>query len=124
MKTYGSLATAPKTKSGKRRVTRKVIRRKGLPVREKLLYLGTILVFVLISSFVLSRHVELLEIHYNIQKMEQQIAELEGENSSLESQVRKLSEPDRIREQAERLGMSYDGNRVKVKSKTGETNEP
>lgn len=117
MKTYGNLAAAPQTKRETRTVSRRVIRKKGLPVKEKLLYLGTIVVFFLITSGVLSQQATLTELDYEIQLKEDQIVQLESEMATLEDQAKDLLKPDRIIRIAEKLGMSYDPNRIRTSEK-------
>lgn len=112
MRTYGNLAAVPKTRPRTRRVTRKVIRKTGLPVKEKLLYLGTVIAFVLLTSWVLSQQAEFAKINYRIQEMEKQTAQLEAEITTLEAEEKKLLEPARIKRIAEEQGMSFNPARI------------
>jgi len=118
VKTYGNLATVPKPKPRTRRVTRKVIRKKGLPVKEKLLYLCTVIVFVLITSWVLSQQAKMAEINYEIQKVEEQVVQMEDHITTLESKEKELLEPERIKRMARERGLVFDPSRIR--SATGE----
>lgn len=114
MRTYGNLATASKPKTRTRQVKRKVVHKKGLPIREKLLYLGTIILFVLMTSAMLSNQARLTEINVEIQQTEQQTTQVEAEIANLEAEVRKLREPERIKRMARELGMELHPQNVRT----------
>lgn len=113
MKIYGNLAVIPQKKPSTRPVRRKVIRKKGLPVKEKLLYLGTVIVFVVLTSFVLSQQAQLAELNYEIQQKEKQVAQVETAMTDLEDEVKDLLKPERIKRMAESRGFSYDPERIR-----------
>lgn len=112
MKTYGNLATIPKTRPKTQRVSRKVIRRKGLPIKEKLLYLGTVIVFVLITSGVLSQQAELSKINYEIQQTESRINQVKAEITTLEAEEKELLDPERIKKIAAEKGLAFNPDRI------------
>lgn len=112
VKTFGNLATAPKTRPKTRQVTRKVVRKKALPVKEKLLYLATVIVFVIITSVVLSQQAELMEINYEIQETEQRINQLNAEIATLEAEEKELLDPERIKKIAGEKGLVFNPDRI------------
>lgn len=114
MKTYGNLATVPKPKTRTRQIKRKIVHKKGLPVKEKLLYLGTVILFVLVTSVVLSNQAKLTEINVEIQQLEQQMTQVEADIVNLEAEARKLRDPERIKRMARELGMELHPQNVRT----------
>lgn len=104
---HGSLAV--EQKSGQRvkiKETKKVVSRsKTLPVQEKLLYLFTVVVCVLVAGVIIWRYAQIYEMNTRIQDVEKQIRLLEAENSALKHKVEALSQPERMLKEAESLGM-------------------
>lgn len=115
MRTYGNLATAPQTKPQVKPKTKsvKTVRKKGLPAKEKLLYLGTIIVFVLVTSWVIANDATLSKLHYDRQQLEQNTTQLVHDNAELEREIKTLTSPDRIRQFAVEQGMTRDLERIK-----------
>jgi cell division protein FtsL len=86
--------------------TRRVVRRKKtIPTQEKLLYLFTIIVCVIVAGLVIFRYAEIYEVNAKLQQMEQQIQSLKGENSTLELEVNLLQDPKRLIDKAKQLGL-------------------
>jgi len=105
---HGSLAV--EQKSGQKKVsikeTKKVVyRSKSLPVQEKLLYLFTVLVCVAVASLIIWRYAQIYEMNSKILRLETDIQKLQAENGLLKRKVDGLSSPDRLRQEAIRLGM-------------------
>jgi cell division protein FtsL len=104
---HGSLAVEQKT--GQKvtvKETKKVVyRNKSLPVQEKLLYLFTMLVCVVVASLIIWRYAQIYEMNTKILKLETDIQMLQAENSVLKHKVESLSTPDRLRQEAQKLGM-------------------
>jgi cell division protein FtsL len=104
---HGNLAV--EQKSGQRvkiKETKKVVSRgKTLPVQEKLLYLFTVVVCVLVAGVIIWRYAQIYELNTRIQEVEKQIRLLEAENSALKHKVEALSQPERLLKEAQNLGM-------------------
>jgi cell division protein FtsL len=77
----------------------------GLTSGEKLVYLMSVVVCVVIASLVLSRHAMLTEINMEVQKLEREAAELTESNRQLSTEVDSLGSGERIRQFAEEKGM-------------------
>ncbi|QHT60342.1 cell division initiation protein [Paenibacillus lycopersici] len=118
----GNLAMQPKRKPERQpsyRETKKVVtRRKPIPVQEKLLYLFTILVCVVVAGVIIFRYAQ-------IYQMEQEIATLSAKQTKLEEQIATLTtqkeianDPKTLMEKAKEQGMvkadEKDDNSVKV----------
>ena len=103
----GNLAVSHKKKpqaayAEKKRVVR---RKRPIPTQEKLLYLFTIIVCVIMAGLVLFRYAQVYEVNARLQQMDQQIQQLESENSTLELQVNLLQDPKRLIDKAKQLGL-------------------
>lgn len=86
--------------------TRRIVKRKkAIPTQEKLLYLFTIIVCVLVAGLVIFRYAQIYEVNAKIQQMEQQIGQLESENGTLELEVNLLQNPKRLIDKAKQLGL-------------------
>ena len=107
---YGNLAVKPKRREQDQYVIRetrkKVVRRKSIPVAEKMLYLMTVLVAVVIASFIIFRYADIYDINLNIKNVNNEMQSMEIQIQQLERQVQALSTPSRIRQFAEAQGMS------------------
>ncbi len=84
---------------------RKVKRKKTIPTKEKLLYLFTVAVCVMIAGFIILRYAQIYEINANLQQIEKEIRAIESENSTLLLEVNKLSNPERLAEKAKLQGL-------------------
>lgn len=81
-----------------------VVRKHTVPAREKLLYLFTIIVCVIIAGMIIFRYAHVYEMNTQIQHIEKEIERLEMENKALVLSVRKLQEPNRLYEIGTQLG--------------------
>lgn len=104
---HGNLAVEQKTghKVSVKETKKVVYRNKTLPVQEKLLYLFILLVSVVVASLIIWRYAQIYEMNTKILDMETKIQNLQAENSILKKKVDSLSAPDRLREEALKLGM-------------------
>jgi|GEM_PF-169359 len=107
----GNLALDPK-KSRKqppkvkyKETTKVVYRAKSLPVREKLLYLFTVLLIVFLAGVVIYRVTAIYQMNTDLLKIQKDIREVQAENSALKQEVEKLQSPDRLKEEAKRLAL-------------------
>lgn len=97
--------------------TRKVVYRTSrLPVQEKLLYLFTVLVCVIVAGIVIWRYAQIYQINTRIHNVEKQIVQLEAENSALKEKISKMSDPDQLRNDIQKFGLTdiNDRNLVRV----------
>lgn len=108
---HGNLAMKPERRPDRgghieeRRKT--VIRRKSLPVQEKLLYLFTIVVCVIAASVIIFRYAQIYQMNLEIRQLTQRYEQLNLQIKELERKVETLSDPNEITEKAIQLGMVY-----------------
>lgn len=107
----GNLALQPKRKENEheevyRETKRVVVKRKSLPVGEKLLYLFTILLCVLVAGVIIFRYTQIYDMNMNMKKLNTQYQTLKVETEEMKRQVEMLSDPERIRKMAETQGMA------------------
>ncbi|MDQ6418974.1 cell division protein FtsL [Paenibacillus sp. LHD-117] len=111
----GNLALQPKRKTKQEPVIREtkklVIKRKSLPVQEKLLYLFTVLICVVVAGVIIFRYAQIYDMNLQINRMNTEYQTMNIELEELKKQVEMLSNPERIRKMAETQGMvnSLDG---------------
>lgn len=125
---YGNLAMKPKRKEQEeyliRETKKKIVRKKPIPVGEKLLYLVAVIVGVIISGIIIFRYAEIYNMNLQTKQINSQIQTMTVEVQQLQREVQALSDPERIRQFAESQGMisSLDtGIIVKKSSATNET---
>jgi cell division protein FtsL len=86
--------------------TKTVMKRTTIPATEKLLYLFSIMIFVVISGVLISRVAESYENNYKMQEVKAQMESLTEQNKQLQLQISELSAPERITRIAKQeLGM-------------------
>lgn len=108
----GNLALDPKRKpsSGQRvkikETTKVVYRNSSLPAQEKMLYLFTVVLCVIVAGVIIWRFAAIYQMNANILKMQGEIREIQAQNSALKQEVEKLQSPDRLKEEAVRLGFN------------------
>ncbi|MDG0793270.1 cell division protein FtsL [Cohnella ginsengisoli] len=90
-------AAAPQTASQ--------VRRKSIPVGEKLLYLLTVFVCVAIAGLILYRNAGLYEMNRNIQKITSEYETSADQSKELQREVDKLRDPARIEKLAAEQGL-------------------
>lgn len=104
----GNLALQPKRKPQQqviRETKRVVVKRKSLPVQEKLLYLFTVLICVVVAGIIIFRYAQIYDMSLQIKKMNTEHQMMNVELGELKKQVEMLSDPERIRKIAETQGM-------------------
>lgn len=94
-----SRGTAPKS------VAKKVYKTKGLPGREKLLWLSGAVLCCAIAGVYQFGVASTYEINSQIVKAESEIRQLEEENASLKNEIAKLQKPERLIESGIQLGL-------------------
>lgn len=111
MRYYGNLAVReerqPEQKKQQRTAapqTASQVRRKSIPVGEKLLYLLTVFVFVGVAGLILYRNAGLYEMNRNIQKITNEYETSADQSKELQREVDKLRDPARINDLATKLG--------------------
>ncbi|MBP3964238.1 cell division initiation protein [Paenibacillus lignilyticus] len=121
----GNLALQPKRKPEQRpqfRETKKVvIKRKSLPVQEKLLYMFTILVCVIVAGVVIFRYAQIYQMELQIKQLTKQHEQLTEQVAFLTSEFEKARDPKNIRDLAEKYGYTYpedDSSLIKVNAAT------
>ncbi|OPH47509.1 cell division protein FtsL [Paenibacillus ferrarius] len=96
----------PKQKVKIKETTKVVYRNKSLPTQEKMLYLFTVVLCVIVAGVIIWRYAAIYEMNANILKMQNEIREIQAQNSALKQEVEKLQSPDRLKEEAARLGFN------------------
>ena len=108
---HGNLAMKPNKRPEQeaydREVRKKVVRRRPLPVQEKLLYLFTVVVCVLAASVIIFRYAEIYRLRLEIRELTQRYEQLNVQIKELERKVETMSDPNEITEKAIELGMVY-----------------
>jgi cell division protein FtsL len=107
---YGNLALRPERKPQEsqrpEREREKVIRRRTLPIGEKLLYLFTVVVCAVVAGLIIYRYAEIYQMNREIQEMNRQYEQTTGQTKELQREVERLSDPKRIIDEAtNKLGL-------------------
>lgn len=106
----GNLALKPKRKQEQdyviRETKKRIIKRKSLPVQEKLLYLFTVLVCVVVAGVIIFRYAQIYDMNLQIKQLTNEQQTMNVEMADLKRQVEMLSDPERIRKMAETQGMA------------------
>jgi cell division protein FtsL len=93
--------------------TKVVYKNKPLPVQEKMLYLFTVVLCVLVAGVIIWRYSQIYQMNAHLLKMQQEIRQIQAENSSLKQEVEKLQSTDRLMEEAKKMGFKpYDDKQV------------
>jgi cell division protein FtsL len=85
---------------------KKVYRKRAIPTQEKLVYLFTVVLCVIVAGTIIWRYAQIYEMNTNIHTIETQIKQLQAENDILKQQWNKANDPDRLRKEAEETGLS------------------
>jgi cell division protein FtsL len=89
-----------------REIKRKVYRKKAISAQEKLLYLFTVVLCVIVAGTIIWRYAQIYEMNTEIHTIETQIKKLQAENDILKQQWSKANDPERLRLEAEKSGLS------------------
>lgn len=101
--TRGNLAVQPKRKEERnplyREKTKVVTRRTVLPMQEKLLYMLTLSVFVLVAVTLIWRYVHIYDLNKQAQKLDAEIASAKKQVATYQMQKQQLEQmiPDKAR---------------------------
>nr|WP_169083318.1 cell division protein FtsL [Paenibacillus sp. PL91]MBC9199860.1 cell division protein FtsL [Paenibacillus sp. PL91] len=105
----GNLALQPKRKQDQQTVikeTKRLVKsRKSLPVQEKLLYMFTVLMCVVVAGVIIFRYAQIYDMNLDIKNLKSESQTMNIEMEDLKKQVEMLSDPERIRKIAESQGM-------------------
>ncbi|NIK75874.1 cell division protein FtsL [Paenibacillus castaneae] len=105
----GNLALQPKRKQDQQTVIKEtkrvVVTRKPLPGPEKLLYIFTVLMLVIVSGVIIFRFSQDYHMNLEIKQLTNEYRTMNVEMEDLKKQVEMLSDPERIRKMAESQGM-------------------
>ncbi|OMF21048.1 cell division protein FtsL [Paenibacillus sp. FSL H8-0548] len=105
----GNLALQPKRKQDQQTVikeTKRLVKtRKSIPVQEKLLYMFTVLMCVVVAGVIILRYAQIYDMSIDIKKLNNEYQTMNIEMEDLKKQVEMLSDPERIRKLAESQGM-------------------
>jgi len=105
----GNLALKPKRKPEQQNYREKrtiVVKRKSMPMQEKLLYMFTIIAAVLVAGVIIFRYAQIYEVNLEVRNLSKQYDKMAIEIKELEKKVQSLSDPERIKQMAESEGMS------------------
>ncbi len=129
MQYYGNLALRPERvqeqpQSPARQQSQqvnKVVRRRSITIGEKLLYLITVAVVVLVAGLIIYRYAQIYQINGQIQDTTRQYTQTTEHMKELQREVEHLSDMKRIRDLAEGYGMVQVENRgITITSSNGE----
>lgn len=81
---------------------------------ERILIFSFGVLFCIGAAFIISKQADIYQVNKEIQLVESSIQDQHKVNGDLEMQISELSRYERIKEQAEKLGLSLNENNVKV----------
>lgn len=106
----GNLAMQPKRKPDQKTVVREtkkiVVKRKSIPVQEKLLYMFTVVFCVIVLGVIVNQYAKNYDMRVQIKQMKNEAATMSIDMKELQKQVEMLNDPERIRKMAETQGMA------------------
>jgi len=106
---HGNLAMQPQKRVEQKRSTedkpKHAARRKTIPVQEKLLYLFTVVMCVIVAGVIIFRYAQIYQMNLEIKQMTTQQEEMSVQIKELQKKVEMLSDPSTIREKALLEGM-------------------
>lgn len=107
---YGNLALQPQRKPeqtpNQTRDRERVLRRRPLPIGEKLLYLFTLVVCAIVAGLIVYRYAEIYQMNREIQEINRQYEQRAEQLKELQREAERLSDPKRIIDEAKnKLGM-------------------
>ncbi|MDF2670290.1 MAG: ftsL [Paenibacillus sp.] len=111
---HGNLALEPKdNRKPQMRETKKIVyRKRPIPVQEKLLYLFTVLICVVVASVIIWRYAQIYEMNTRIQMIEKEVKTLQVENNKLKLEISKAQDPKRLQDMANQYGLGPNENQV------------
>mgnify|MGYP001131286804 CR=1 FL=1 len=95
----------PAEASPAKSAARSATRRKSIPAQEKLLYLFTVAVCVIVAGAVIWRYAQIYELNARIQNIENEIKALQIENNKLRLEINKYYDPKRLQDEAAKYGL-------------------
>lgn len=107
---YGNLALRPEPKphpqqpQKQARKSETVVRRRQIPIGEKLLYLLTVAVCALVAGMIIFQYAQIYQTNRHIQEMNRSYEQLTSQSKELQREVEKLSDPKKIIDEAKKLG--------------------
>ncbi|MFK7693385.1 cell division protein FtsL [Paenibacillus sp. HJGM_3] len=118
---HGNLALEPKEvrKPQIKETKKTVYRRRPIPVQEKLLYLFTVLICVVVAGVIIWRYAQIYEMNTRIQMIEKEVKALQVENNKLKLEISKAQDPKRLQDMANQYGL---GPNEKQVSQVGQVN--
>lgn len=90
----------------------KSLKKAYLTVGEKLLYLFSVVICVLLASIVLSKYAKVAELNVSIHQVTTQIDQTKKVNLQLETEKKKLGSVERVRKFAEDRGLQLKGSKM------------
>jgi cell division protein FtsL len=106
---HGNLAMQPQKRTEQKRSTEEstktAVRRRTIPVQEKLLYLFTVVMCVIVAGVIINRYAQIYQMNLEIKQMTTQYEEMNVQIKELQKKVEMLSDPSTIREKALLEGM-------------------
>jgi cell division protein FtsL len=81
---------------------------------EKVLTLALGVALTIGAGFIIANQADIYKVNKEIQLVEHSIEEQQKINGDLEMQISELSRYERIKEQAEKLGLTFNENNIKV----------
>jgi len=106
---HGNLAMQPQKRVEQKQPTenksKTAVRRRTIPVQEKLLYLFTVVMCVIVAGVIIFRYAQIYQMNLEIKQMTTQQEEMSVQIKELQKKVETLSDPSTIREKALLEGM-------------------
>ncbi|SFI60395.1 Cell division protein FtsL [Paenibacillus sp. UNC496MF] len=116
----GNLALQPKRKPEQKpsyRETKKVVvKRKSIPVQEKLLYLFTILACVVVAGVIIFRYAQIYQMEQKITTMTKQQAQMQLQIDDLISKREIANDPKVLKDKAAQLDYVMSDERIQVQT--------
>ncbi len=104
---HGNLATKPIVEQGMHIQEPQRRLKSGIKknVSERSLYIIMVLIFVIVSTIVISRYAAVYELNIRTDELEQQLKVLKKENDVMKLKITQLSNPHTLLKDAEKIGL-------------------
>lgn len=106
----GNLAMQPKRKPEKKPVIREtrhvVVKRKSIPMQEKLLFIFAIIICVFVAGVIINRYAQIYDTSVQIKQVTREYETINIELKEMKKQVEMLSDPARVKDMAAKQGMT------------------